>query len=104
MTEEPFDELPEYDAGPTDSPGEGVGDGIILSTDFENGYVRVKIWGEWRELSPDEARGLAGHLHEIGWVPATYDVHGEPLGDAVDRLNAYATAVEAVRRELYDDE
>ena len=86
----------------TDTPGEALGDGVIIDLDRDNDVIRIKMWGEWNLLSPERARGLADHLmnQPIPVAPEAYDVHGHSIGSCVERLREYANAIESSKDNI----
>lgn len=76
--------------------GEGVGEGFVISLDENAGLIRIKMWGQWTDLTIESARGLANRFDELpfGPDPEAYDVQGRPIGSATERLREFADELE----------
>ena len=76
--------------------GETRGQGFVISLDEDAGVIRFKRSGKWYDLDAARARGLADHLESmpIDNDPRAYDIQGNFIGSAIDRLHEYAEELE----------
>lgn len=76
--------------------GEKPGKGFVISLDETAGEIRFKMAGTWHELTAEDARGLADHFDamDIDRDPRAYDIQGNLIGSATDRLREFADELE----------